>query len=68
MGGLKHICIAHSLLFCMQESRLNVDALSKKDVLLLFSVLEGELEARDLVIQALRVSESEFGSLDLLCD
>lgn len=46
-----------SLLLCMQESRLNVDALSKKDVLLLFSVLEGELEARDLVIQALRVSE-----------
>lgn len=46
-----------TLLFCMQESRLNVDALSKKDVLLLFSVLEGELEARDLVIQALRVSE-----------
>ncbi|KAI4876822.1 hypothetical protein NFI96_032527, partial [Prochilodus magdalenae] len=36
------------------ESRLNVDALSKRDVLLLFSVLEGELEARDLVIQALR--------------
>ncbi|GAA6080625.1 putative sodium-coupled neutral amino acid transporter 7, partial [Tachysurus ichikawai] len=35
-------------------ARLDVDALSKKDVLLLFSVLEGELEARDLVIQALR--------------
>ncbi|XP_062852679.1 CTTNBP2 N-terminal-like protein [Trichomycterus rosablanca] len=36
------------------ESRLNVDTLSKRDVLLLFSVLEGELEARDVVIQALR--------------
>ncbi|XP_026068895.1 CTTNBP2 N-terminal-like protein isoform X1 [Carassius auratus] len=36
------------------ESRLNVEALSKRDVLLLFSVLEGELEARDFVIQALK--------------
>lgn len=54
----KHTHLNNNLLvFCTQESRLNVDALSKKDVLLLFSVLEGELEARDLVIQALRVSE-----------
>ncbi|TRY89350.1 hypothetical protein DNTS_015290 [Danionella cerebrum] len=36
------------------ESRLNVEALSKRDVLLLFSFLEGELEARDFVIQALK--------------
>uniref|UniRef100_A0A672R072 CTTNBP2 N-terminal like n=1 Tax=Sinocyclocheilus grahami TaxID=75366 RepID=A0A672R072_SINGR len=35
---------------------LYVEALSKRDVLLLFSVLEGELEARDFVIQALKVS------------
>lgn len=48
--------------WCCQESRLNVDALSKRDVLLLFSVLEGELEARDLVIQALRVSECSIFS------
>ncbi|KAF7711552.1 CTTNBP2 N-terminal-like protein isoform X2 [Silurus meridionalis] len=53
------------------ESRLNVDALSKKDVLLLFSVLEGELEARDLVIQALRGQRREtyiwerYGKYDL---
>ncbi|XP_026784003.3 CTTNBP2 N-terminal-like protein isoform X1 [Pangasianodon hypophthalmus] len=53
------------------ESRLNVDALSKKDVLLLFSVLEGELEARDLVIQALRAQRREmyvwerYGKYDL---
>lgn len=33
-----------------------MEALSKRDVLLLFSVLEGELEARDFVIQALKVS------------
>ncbi|KAG7326521.1 hypothetical protein KOW79_009922 [Hemibagrus wyckioides] len=53
------------------ESRLNVDSLSKKDVLLLFSVLEGELEARDLVIQALRAQRREtyvwerYGKYDL---
>ncbi|XP_060724080.1 CTTNBP2 N-terminal-like protein [Tachysurus vachellii] len=53
------------------ESRLDVDALSKKDVLLLFSVLEGELEARDLVIQALRAQRREtyvwehYGKYDL---
>ncbi|TVK90472.1 CTTNBP2 N-terminal-like protein [Bagarius yarrelli] len=53
------------------ESRLNVEALSKKDVLLLFSVLEGELEARDLVIQALRAQRREtyvwerYGKYDL---
>ncbi|XP_036426990.1 CTTNBP2 N-terminal-like protein [Colossoma macropomum] len=53
------------------ESRLNVDALSKRDVLLLFSVLEGELEARDLVIQALRAQRRDarvwehYGRYDL---
>jgi len=44
------------VLFSFQEARLNVEALSKREVLLLFSVLEGELEARDFVIQALKVS------------
>lgn len=33
---------------------MNVDNLSKAEVLMLFSILEGELEARDLVIEALR--------------
>lgn len=41
------------------ESRLNVEALSKKELLLLFSVLEGELEARDFVIQALRAQHRD---------
>ncbi|XP_065135758.2 CTTNBP2 N-terminal-like protein [Paramisgurnus dabryanus] len=41
------------------ESRLNVEALSKRDVLLLFSVLEGELEARDFVIQALKAQHRD---------
>ncbi|MBN3326084.1 CT2NL protein, partial [Atractosteus spatula] len=39
----------------MKESRMNMDNLSKPELLMLFSVLEGELEARDLVIEALRV-------------
>ncbi|KTG05457.1 hypothetical protein cypCar_00026260 [Cyprinus carpio] len=42
-----------------KESRLNVEALSKRDVLLLFSVLEGELEARDFVIQALKAQRRD---------
>ncbi|CAM4628095.1 unnamed protein product [Leuciscus chuanchicus] len=41
------------------EARLNVEALSKRDVLLLFSVLEGELEARDFVIQALKAQRRD---------
>jgi hypothetical protein len=32
-----------------------MESLSKPELLMLFSVLEGELEARDLVIEALRV-------------
>ncbi|XP_076870326.1 CTTNBP2 N-terminal-like protein [Brachyhypopomus gauderio] len=53
------------------EPRLNVDTLSKQDVLMLFSVLEGELEARDLVIQALRAQRRDayvwerYGRYDL---
>lgn len=35
---------------------MDVENLSKPELLMLFSVLEGELEARDLVIEALRVS------------
>ncbi|KAI7807298.1 CTTNBP2 N-terminal-like protein [Triplophysa rosa] len=41
------------------ESRLNVEDLSKKELLLLFSVLEGELEARDFVIQTLRAQHRD---------
>ncbi|XP_059426530.1 CTTNBP2 N-terminal-like protein [Carassius carassius] len=46
------------------ESRLYVEALSKRDVLLLFSVLEGELEARDFVIQALKAQRRDSYMLD----
>ncbi|XP_071018223.1 CTTNBP2 N-terminal-like protein isoform X1 [Oncorhynchus clarkii lewisi] len=39
----------------MKEPQMNMESLSKPELLMLFSVLEGELEARDLVIEALRV-------------
>lgn len=35
---------------------MNLEKLSKPELLTLFSILEGELEARDLVIEALKVS------------
>ena len=35
---------------------LNMETLSKPELLTLFSILEGELEARDLVIDALKVN------------
>ena len=35
---------------------MNVEALSRAELLTLLSVLEGELEAQDVVIHALRVS------------
>ncbi|XP_061075943.1 CTTNBP2 N-terminal-like protein [Conger conger] len=37
-----------------QESRMTVESLSQPELLTLLSVLEGELEARDLVIEELR--------------
>ncbi|XP_028850674.1 CTTNBP2 N-terminal like b isoform X2 [Denticeps clupeoides] len=38
----------------MKECRMNVESLSKPELLMLLSILEGELEAQDLVIHALR--------------
>ncbi|RXM93809.1 CTTNBP2 N-terminal-like protein [Acipenser ruthenus] len=38
---------------------MNMETLSKAELLMLFSVLEGELEARDLVIEALRAQQRE---------
>lgn len=46
-------------MFCFLQTReFDVDNLSKSELRMLLSVMEGELEARDLVIEALRVSYS----------
>lgn len=47
-----------SLLFScsFQDEKMNVEALSRAELLSLLSILEGELEAQDFVIHALRVS------------
>lgn len=39
----------------LQKKEFDVDTLSKSELRMLLSVMEGELEARDLVIEALRV-------------
>lgn len=39
-----------------QDEKMNVEALSRVELLTLLSILEGELEAQDVVIHALRVS------------
>lgn len=42
---------------------MNLEKLSKPELLTLFSILEGELEARDLVIEALKVRrEIDWGA------
>lgn len=45
-----------SSVFFLQKREFDVDNLSKPELRMLLSVMEGELEARDLVIEALRVS------------
>jgi hypothetical protein len=42
----------------VQEEMMNVEALSRAELLTLLSILEGELEAQDVVVHALRVSGS----------
>uniref|UniRef100_A0A8C0SJK6 CTTNBP2 N-terminal like n=3 Tax=Canis lupus familiaris TaxID=9615 RepID=A0A8C0SJK6_CANLF len=39
--------------------RMNLEKLSKPELLMLFSILEGELEARDLVIEALKAQHRD---------
>ncbi|XP_038551655.1 CTTNBP2 N-terminal-like protein [Micropterus salmoides] len=42
------------------KSKLNMENLTKPELLMLFSILEGELEARDLVIDALKAQCKEL--------
>ncbi|NWS88678.1 CT2NL protein, partial [Toxostoma redivivum] len=42
-----------------QVFRMNLEKLSKPELLTLFSILEGELEARDLVIEALKAQHRD---------
>lgn len=43
------------LFFPPFQSKFSMESLTKPELLMLFSILEGELEARDLVIDALKV-------------
>ena len=45
----------HFFKIVLQKKEFDVDTLSKSELRMLLSVMEGELEARDLVIEALRV-------------
>lgn len=45
-----------SVVCFLQKREFDVDNLSKPELRMLLSIMEGELEARDLVIEALRVS------------
>ncbi|NWR09368.1 CT2NL protein, partial [Paradoxornis webbianus] len=46
-------------LIALQVFRMNLEKLSKPELLTLFSILEGELEARDLVIEALKAQHRD---------
>ncbi|XP_067448496.1 CTTNBP2 N-terminal-like protein [Thunnus thynnus] len=55
----------------MKEEKMNVEALSRAELLTLLSILEGELEAQDVVIHALRAQhrdafvQERYGQYDL---
>ncbi|XP_026101006.1 CTTNBP2 N-terminal-like protein [Carassius auratus] len=55
----------------MKGSRMNVETLSKAELLMLLSILEGELEAQDVVIHTLRAQQRDafvqerYGHYDL---
>ncbi|KAK5610265.1 hypothetical protein CRENBAI_007940 [Crenichthys baileyi] len=42
------------------KSKVNMESLTKPELLMLFSILEGELEARDVVIEALKAQCKEL--------
>ncbi|KAM6983071.1 CTTNBP2 N-terminal like b [Tautogolabrus adspersus] len=55
----------------MKDEKMNVEALSRAELLTLLSILEGELEAQDVVIHALRAEhrdafvQERYGQYDL---
>ncbi|XP_019746734.1 CTTNBP2 N-terminal like b [Hippocampus comes] len=55
----------------MKEGKMNVEALSRAELLTLFSILEGELEAQEVVIHAFRAQHKDafiqerYGQYDL---
>nr|XP_020505730.1 CTTNBP2 N-terminal-like protein [Labrus bergylta] len=55
----------------MKDEKMNVEALSRAELLTLLSILEGELEAQDVVIHALRAQhrdafvQERYGQYDL---
>ena len=57
------VCVDCTMVTCLcavlQKCEFNMDNLSKPELLTLLSIMEGELEARDLVIEALRVSPND---------
>lgn len=57
---------AFSFYVLPSQSKLNMESLSKPELLMLFSILEGELEARDLVIEALKVPIIRAGNVVVL--
>lgn len=54
--GLYGMIVTCCFRLVLQKCEFNMDNLSKPELLTLLSIMEGELEARDLVIEALRVS------------
>lgn len=50
-----HIFLLILSFFPPFQSKFSMESLTKPELLMLFSILEGELEARDLVIDALKV-------------
>nr|XP_061795474.1 CTTNBP2 N-terminal-like protein isoform X1 [Nerophis lumbriciformis] len=52
--------VVHAALFTSSQSKLNMESLTKPELLMLFSILEGELEARDLVIDTLKAQRKDL--------
>lgn len=57
---LKRLLFFHLL---PSQYKLNMESLTKPELLMLFSILEGELEARDLVIDTLKVTINEASNI-----